>query len=132
MKFFCTYFDINYLSRAVVLCNSLRRVCRDAMLFGLCFDDESFQALTRLELNSFLPISLEEFESEDDALRSIKAERSRVEYYFTCTPSLPRFLFRKFPEIDFLTYLDADLCFFADPSPVFDELSSASVGIIEH
>jgi hypothetical protein len=31
-----------------------------------------------------------------------------------------------------LTYLDADLLFFADPKPIFDEMGDASIALIEH
>ncbi len=36
------------------------------------------------------------------------------------------------PEIDFITYLDADLFFFADPKPIFEEIGDRSIAIIGH
>jgi hypothetical protein len=36
------------------------------------------------------------------------------------------------PEIDVITYLDADLFFYSSPQPVFDELADGSVLIVPH
>jgi hypothetical protein len=55
-----------------------------------------------------------------------------VEYYFTCTPSLPLYILRHWAEVDLITYLDADLFFFADPAPIYSALQNYSIGIISH
>jgi hypothetical protein len=34
--------------------------------------------------------------------------------------------------VDLITYLDADLFFFGDPAPIYDELGDRSIGIIGH
>ena len=59
-------------------------------------------------------ISLEEFETGDDRLYEAKQNRSKVEYYWTCTSSLLLYVLRRRPEITLLTYLDSDL-FFSQP-----------------
>ena len=87
----------------------------------------------RLNLPNLIPIGLEEFEKDDEALRSAKENRSLVEYYFTCTPSLPLFILNRTDnKVDVVTYLDADLYFFASPEPLFVEMADASIVIIEH
>jgi hypothetical protein len=75
---------------------------------------------------------LGEFEAGDAPLATAKQNRSRVEYYFTCTPSLPLFLLERFPEIDAITYLDADLYFFSSPEPVFAEIGDRAIAIVPH
>jgi len=77
-------------------------------------------------------ISLEEFEAGDHGLLQAKQNRTLIEYYFTCTPSLPLFIFRAAPEVNRVTYLDADLFFFSDVDPVFDEIGDRSIAIIGH
>ena len=77
-------------------------------------------------------IALEQFEAGDSDLLKAKAERSLVEYFWTCTPSLPLFIFDHYPEVQLITYLDADLCFYADPQPIFDEMEDNSILIIDH
>jgi hypothetical protein len=36
------------------------------------------------------------------------------------------------PQIDFITYLDADLLFYSPVQPLFDEIGDSSIAIIEH
>jgi hypothetical protein len=131
-RHFCTYFDHRYLPHALALTASLRRHCRDFRLWALCLDDAAHAALQSLAIPQLTPIALTDFERGDDALAAAKRNRSTIEYYFTCTPSLPLFVMRLDPSIDAVTYLDADLFFFSDPQPLFDEIGDASVAIIPH
>jgi hypothetical protein len=132
MRYFCTYFDSNYLVRALALYHSLERHCGAFRLYALCLDTNSYETVTRCRLPHLGPIALPELEKGDVPLVNCKSNRSPVEYYFTCSPCLPLFLLEKYPTIDLLTYLDADLYFFAHPEPIFDEMRGHSIGIIEH
>ena len=130
---FCTYFDRNYLARGLVLYHSLSQYCtRPFTLWVLCLDSLTHEMLSRSNLAHLRLLTLEELEAGDTALLKAKAERSAVEYYWSCTPSLPLYILRQNPEIETIAYLDADLCFYADPIPVYAELDSHSVLIIEH
>ena len=129
---YCTEFDRNYLPRALVLYRSLRRHSPPFTLWVLCLDAETYGALGRLGEPTIRPIRLSDLERGDEALLAAKANRSTVEYYFTCTPSLPLYILNIEPRIDTITYLDADLKFFASPQAVFDELGSNSIGIVPH
>ena len=55
----------------------------------------------------------------DDAL-AVKPDRSPVEYLWTSTPALPLYMFSAHPELDEVTYLDADLMFFSDPQALLE------------
>jgi len=132
IRHFCTYFDHRYLPHALALTASLRQHCGGFRLWALCMDDAALSALRALAIPEVTPISLDEFEHGDDALAAAKRNRSTIEYYFTCTPSLPLYVLRLDPSIEAVTYLDADLYFFADPQPLFDEIGGASVAIIPH
>lgn len=127
---FCTYFDRNFLPRALALYESLLRHCPDFRLYTLCMDAESHAAMRQLRLSRAIPVALDEF--EDAELRGVRPTRSPVEYCFTCTPSLPRWVLRTNPSVDQVTYLDADLYFYGDPEPLFQEAAGASVAIIPH
>ena len=129
---FCTYFDQNYLARGLVLYRSLTRHADPFVLHVLCFDDDTYRILKNLDYSNLRPISLQEFERGDDALLSAKQNRSQVEYYFTCTPSLPLYIFNHYPDVDLVTYLDADLYFYSSPAPIYDELGNQSILIVEH
>lgn len=132
MYHFCTYFDQHYLPRALALYGSLKNHIQQFRLYVLCFDNETYTFLTNLEEPNIIPISLEDFEDGDTELLSAKKNRSRIEYYFTCTPSLMIYVLSRFPSIDILTYVDADLFFFADPTPIYKELGEKSILIIGH
>ena len=128
---FCTLFDSNYLSRALVLYHSLEKTQEDFKLYAVCFDDLAYQILEKLELPNLIAISLNDFESPQ--LLAVKEQRTVAEYCWTCTSHLIRYVLDTYqlPEV---TYLDADLCFFDSPALLFAEFeeSGASVLITEH
>jgi hypothetical protein len=95
-------------------------------------DDVAYDVLAELQLPRVHLISLTDFERNDLPLLKAKQNRSVVEYYFTCTPTLPLHIFNNFPEVDIITYLDADLYFFSSIEPVFEEMGSGSILIIGH
>jgi FkbM family methyltransferase len=129
---FCTYFDNNYSAMGLALYQSLRQHCPAFQLWVLCLDEACLNLLTRLALPNLRIIRLDDFERDDAPLHAAKQNRSKLEYYFTCTPSLPLYLLRQHPELDMITYLDADLYFFGEPEPLFVALGSDSIAIIEH
>ncbi|MGA9762563.1 MAG: methyltransferase domain-containing protein [Gaiellaceae bacterium] len=127
---FCTLFDKDYLFKGVALYESLRRHVTDFTLWILCMDDTAFEVLGRMALPNVRLLSLEQF--EDDELLAAKKTRTTYEYYWTCTPSLPLYLLEHEPELESVTYLDADLFFFSDPAPAFAEFGDGSTSLIEH
>ena len=129
---FCTYFDHRYFARGLALYESLMTHSPGARLWVLCLSDECFSALTRLALPSLMPVALADFERGNTALATAKANRSTIEYYFTCTPSLMDWVLKQDAEIDIITYLDSDLFFFSDPEPIFSSFEGYSSLIVEH
>ncbi len=101
-------------------------------LWVLCWDAETRDILTRLGLPNLRLITRAEFESGDEGLARAKTDRSRVEYYWTCTPSLPLYIFGQNPDVEVLTYVDADLFFYRDPQPIYEEFADASILIVAH
>jgi hypothetical protein len=132
MRYYCTYFDHNYLPRGLALYESLRRHSPAFELWVLCLSRECHDWLAQKHFPEIRLITLDEFEQADPDLLPAKQNRSIVEYYFTCTPSLPLFVFAHSPQADLVTYLDADLYFFSDPESVFAEMGARSIAIIPH
>lgn len=133
VRHYCTYFDRFYLGQGLTLYRSLLAASAGPfILHVLCFDDETFDVLTRLGRADLKPVSLREFEDGDAALLEAKKTRNRVEYYFTCSPSWLLYLLNRYPETDIITYLDADLMFHSPPGPIFDELGDGDVLIVGH
>lgn len=133
MYYFCTYFDINYMTRGLAMYESLKNNCKTPfILWVLCFDDESLHCLKELNQPDIRVISQSEFEQGDLELQAAKSTRSRVEYFWSCTASLPLFVFSKNPMVGIISYIDADLFFFGDLKPIYDEMGSRSILIHEH
>jgi hypothetical protein len=132
MLHFCTYFDSNFLARGLVLYDSLREHCAPFELFVLCLDNSVHEELCRRNLPSIVPVPVEAIEAAYPDLILVKPTRSRVEYYYTCGPAFIHYLLTRYPAIDLLMYVDADLYFFGGIGPILEELDGYSIGIIEH
>jgi hypothetical protein len=111
------------------MCESLSKHCSNYHLYVFAFDEKCHAVLNELNLPNITVISLTEF--EDANLLAVKPSRSRVEYFWTCTPATILFCVEKF-KLDHCTYLDADLCFYSDPIILFEEMGEKSVLIVEH
>jgi hypothetical protein len=129
---FCCYFDHRYFDKGVAMYQSLLAHRPDARLWVLCLSDECYRALSELGLPALVPIRMAEFEAGNAPLAAAKANRSLIEYYFTCTASLLDWVLRHDLSIDALTYLDSDLYFFSDPAPIFDAFKGHSILIMGH
>ncbi len=132
MRHFCTYFDSRYLVKGLALYRSLVRHGGVMHLWVLCLDDLTYRTLSAMALPGLTPIALADFEAGDTELLEAKGTRSMVEYYFTCTPSLPLYILSREPAVDAITYLDADLYFFASVDPIEEEFAHGSVLIVGH
>lgn len=100
-------------------------------IYIFAFDAVSFNILREMKLLHATIVSLEDFET--DELLSVKGERSKGEYCWTCTPSVISHVLERFGEAS-CTYIDADLCFFSDPSVLLDEFfrTGKEVMITDH
>ena len=132
MRHFCTYFDSNYLLRGLTLYRSLVASSCPFHLHVVALDAEAAHILGRLGLPNLEIISLAELESWAPALLNAKANRRLIDYYFTLTPQLPLFFFERHRDVDLITYLDADLYFYASPEPLFQEMGERSILITPH
>jgi hypothetical protein len=132
MKYhFCTLFDKNYLAYVLNLVDSLEEQVQDFSLYCFCMDQDSYLFMDNLKKKNLLVFSYHQLEDHYPELITAKNNRSPVEYYFTCSPSTCKYVLDFYPQIDMITYLDADLYFFSSPVSIFEELNQFSVGIIE-
>src|SRR6185295_10220260 len=132
MRIYCTLFDGGYTARGLALAESLNEHCSPCRLYVLCMDHDAEILLDRLKIPNVVLIPLAELEKEDGQLADVKSTRSTVEYYFTSKASLLRYVLAINPECERVTYLDADLFFFSDPSELDSEIAESSVAVIEH
>jgi hypothetical protein len=129
MKNYCTLFDSNYLTRGVVMYESLKRESKNFHLYIFAFDNKAHTILKKLKLKYVTIISLKQF--EDKKLLKIKKTRSKAEYCWTCTPSIILYVLKKY-NVYSCTYIDADVFFYKDPSCLIKEMGSKSVLITKH
>ena len=133
MQHYCTYFDRGYAARSLCLLDSLREHhSDDFVLWALCLDDETYTGLQGLSGEQLKPLSLQTLLDWDPQLAHAQQDRSQVEFYFTCTPCLALALLNEHPEIDAISYLDADLYFFSDPMQVCEAMHGADIGLTPH
>jgi hypothetical protein len=126
---YCTLFDSNYLSRGLAMYESLKKHSKNFHLYIFAFDTRSYILLKKLNLALTTIIFFNEF--EDDELLEVKKNRTQVEYFWTCTPSIVKHCIVNF-NLENCTYLDADIYFFSDPNILIEEMGSKSILITEH
>lgn len=132
MTHYSTYFDRGYLAPGLALWGSLARHDAAAVLWVLALDDDTAAVLHDLMQPRLRVLKLAELLAADPELAAAQAGRPPNEFIFALTPCLTRHLLRAHPEIGLLTYLDADLFFFADPAPTHRELGDGSVLVVAH
>ena len=129
-RYFCTLFDSGYLFKGVVMLRTLHQNCEDAHIFVLCMDEPCRRILERLDLQGVTCISLPEIESTE--LLIAKKDRNIAEYCWTLSSSFTAWVIDRYPDVNLLTYVDADLMFYSSVAPLFEEIGTSSVAIIEH
>ncbi len=132
MNTYCCYFDHRYLPRGLAMIRSLKAWDASAVVWVLCLSEECHRILAKIGEPGVNLLSPRDLEEAYPALGEARSNRSLIEYYFTCTPSLVRFVLTRSDEGDVVTYVDSDLYFFSDPRPLFAELGSNAISIIPH
>lgn len=132
MNEFCTYCDQGYAARMRCLHDSLKQQGEPFRLWVLCFDAVTEEVVRAVQDSSLVTVSLDELLAADPAYAAVRSQRTRVEFFFTSTPVLVRHCLKRASAAASMTYLDADLFFFAPASAVFAEQGDASVGIVPH
>jgi hypothetical protein len=130
---YCTYFDTGYLSRGLTMIESLREHGDNSLVFILALDSGVRDFFADHGDKNVRIISIQDLEEYEPELSAVRPHRSRMEFYFTCTPLLVRFVMDQMKTRNStIIYLDADLYFFDQPQLAIASLGDGSVGIIEH
>jgi hypothetical protein len=130
MNHYCTYFDRGFLIQGLALWRSLAAHDADAVLWVLALDDFTADLLRETGGTWLRVVPLAELEAGDAELAAAKAARTRVEYFFTLSPCWPRWLLARRPEIERVTYVDADMAFFASPAGIFAAMDAANASVL--
>ena len=122
---FCTVISRFRLYQAVALFCSLQEVITDHIIYVLCVDDETHRLISRMGWQRIRLLHICELKNE--SLNQLKKNRRMNEYCWTLKPLLIEAVFSRDPQIDRVTYVDADLFFFSDPSVIFKNQPHCSV-----
>lgn len=133
MLHFATLFDINYLSRGLALLDSLTKHSSQSFkLYILALDARVISYFEKHPNSNVTTISLDEIEKHFPELLKAKNNRSVIEYYFTLSPYLPSYILEKYPDVEQITTMDADIYFFNDPAIILKKYPLAAVLITPH
>lgn len=120
-----TFFDSNYIAKAIATYKSLAKVHDNFELYAFCYDDLSYQVVKKLNYENFIPIQPSEFENEE--LLRVKAGKTKMyEYYWACKPYTVSWIMNK-TGAESVTYIDCDFMFFQSPEPIFEESDRTDV-----
>jgi hypothetical protein len=125
---YITLFDHKFLPSGLALYASLSRHGLPFRLWIVCMDERVEAQLDRLALPGVTLIPLREFENPD--LLRVKATRGKGEYCWTCTPFTFSAVFSRDPSVRRVTYLDADLFFYRNPSILLDEFEASGKDVL--
>lgn len=128
MEHYVTLFDSLFLPQGLALHKSLENHARSYTLWVLCMDDVAYQVLEKLNKPNIRLIRLSDIETPD--LLAIKPSRNKGEYCWTLTPFTPKLVFDRDKSVERVTYLDADLFFLADVTPIFDEFEASGKAVL--
>jgi hypothetical protein len=98
-------------------------------IYVFCFDSHSFDVLVALKLPKVIPISIDDFETEE--LKAVKKTRTKGEYCWTCTAHTILHVIEKKGESE-CTYVDADVYFYQNPSVAIPSSPDETVLITDH
>jgi hypothetical protein len=129
---FCAILTKDRLYQGIALYRSLSHNVKAMKfkMFILCIDEEVYYILQKMNLINTTLVHLSEIEEKD--MFRLQRERRMNEFCWTLKPIFLQYILNKYLEINRVTYLDADLCFFSDPAVIFTEEPYADILLTTH
>lgn len=131
-EYYCTYFDHRYAAQGLAMIRSLREHGGDQPVWVFCLSPEAGDLVRSFDVANITAIPLSDLEQHFTGLADAKLDRSLIEYYFTLTPFVVRYVFDKAPNAQRVAYLDGDLFFFSDVTAMWKQSVGAPAVIIPH
>ncbi|MES2096947.1 MAG: hypothetical protein V4459_09320 [Pseudomonadota bacterium] len=132
MDHYCVYFDHNYAGIGLAMLRSLRASGATGPVWVLCLSEHAEENVAALDLPAVEIVPLATLEAHFPHLATAKGDRSMMEYYFTLTPFICRYVFDTAPDAQRVAYLDSDLFFFGPVATMWDAMGEAPVAIVPH
>ena len=131
MNHFVTLFNYNFLPQGLATLNSLQSNS-NCIIWIVCLDEKVYEFLKNKNFNYVNLIPLKELENNME--KNYRKNRSFLEYCWMLTPFSIKYVLKQDPNIKQVTYIDADVFFYKNVDPIFEEfkLSSRDIFITEH
>ncbi|HWR61516.1 MAG TPA: putative nucleotide-diphospho-sugar transferase [Clostridia bacterium] len=126
----CNIVSSSRLYQFIALYYSIEQNIKHFEVYVLCMDDDTSRILGAIGFGHMHLIPLSRL--EDDVLLNAKSSRTISEYCWTLKPAFILHILKQYAFINRLTYLDADMFLYNDPSYVFEKEKSASVLLSRH
>jgi GT2 family glycosyltransferase len=130
MRYFCTSLDQSRLDHGRALHRSLQQHAGKFEQVVLCLDGETEAALRRDPLPHVRLLNLAELTGKYPSLAAAAKDRTPEEFRLTAKSWLLLHQLSAIPSGELLTYLEAELFFFASPQPLFAEIGKASLALV--
>jgi hypothetical protein len=133
VRHYATLFDMTYAAKGLVLWQSLAAHHRTPWtLWVLPMDERTHEALLRLRAGLENVRIIPPSAVIRGPLAERRAERTVAEFCWTATPFVIEAVFQSEEAAEHVTYLDADLCFYADPEEAWREIGHRDVAVVPH
>lgn len=111
---------------------SLERFGVNHRFWAICSDQAAADLLREIAAENVEVLAPDDWET--DQMKSIRSTRTRDEYCWPLNPFALEIVFSRQVETDFVVYVDADLWFAWDSTPLSDAVRRKSLGasITEH
>ncbi len=129
MKEICTVSDFNYLSKGLVLYESLIEYSDNFILNYLCIDDKSFKFLKPLETSNLKVWSINDLLKNDKNLSQLKNSNYRY-FCWSLASYFSNFLIKKNNKS--VLYIDSDILLHDNIDIILNEIGNKDVGIFRH
>lgn len=131
LRHLVTHCDYNYLTRAIVLIESIAKKSENYVVILVCHDELSYSVMLERSMQNVKLIKLSEIEVYFEELREKKLIIKPIEYIFLLTPFILKFCLESL-KLEHIVYVDSDICFFSSINPIFTEIRNSDVGITSH
>lgn len=126
MRYFCTYFNYDFLLRGISMINSLYKLDKKIIFFVLAIDKKTFEKISTLKLDFIYVININDFFKKYPELKKQQKKRKINEFCFLLTPFLIEYCLTRLKKKK-IFYTDADLFFFNKCNGITNKLNKFSI-----
>jgi hypothetical protein len=122
---------MNYLSRALVLGDSLQQFTSSLPFIVVCHDDETINVAEIHKSPNTILVHLQDIVLKYPELKSAISDRTKIEFLYALTPFLMKYTLEVL-NFKRCVYVDADECFFSNPDVILEEPGDSEFAITGH